>query len=222
MLLKKTLNITDVKMKFEDTGTFSGYASVFGGVDSYGDTIAKGAYAETLKRGLPKMFFNHEWDMPIGKWTSAVEDEIGLFVTGELTPGLALSDSVRAALKHGTLDGLSVGGMVRKGDYIEKDDGGRTIVKWSTLMEVSPVAFPADSAARIDAGSVKGMDLDAQLLDCSTERDVERLLRDAGLSKREATAIVSKMRVIFTGRDASAESAKFETELLARIGKLIK
>jgi len=31
----------------DDAGTFEGYASVYGGVDSYGDTIAPHAYATT-------------------------------------------------------------------------------------------------------------------------------------------------------------------------------
>lgn len=108
-----------------------------------------------LTNGKPKMFFNHEWGMPIGKYTKATEDDHGLLVEGELTPGLSLSSDVRAAMKHGTLDGLSIGGYVKKGDYDETETG-RVIRRWSTLMEVSPVVFPADSAARIDAASVKG------------------------------------------------------------------
>ena len=103
MLITKTLRLEDTEIKMDgDTGKFSGYASVFGGVDSYGDTIIKGAFESSLRSGKPKMFFNHSWDMPIGKWTKAKEDDKGLFVEGELTPGLALSADVRAAMRHGT------------------------------------------------------------------------------------------------------------------------
>ncbi|MBY0240813.1 MAG: HK97 family phage prohead protease, partial [Burkholderiaceae bacterium] len=99
----KTLKLDQVSLKFDgDTGVFSGYASVFGGVDSYGDTIIKGAFEATLRNSKPKMFFNHEWRMPIGKWTKAKEDDKGLWVEGELTPGLMLAQDVRAAMVHGT------------------------------------------------------------------------------------------------------------------------
>lgn len=217
MHVNKTLKLEDVDLKLDgDTGKFSGYASVFGGVDSYGDTIIKGAFESTLRTGKPKMFFNHEHGMPIGKWLKAKEDDHGLFVEGELTPGLGLSADVRAAMKHGTLDGLSIGGYLKAGDY-EETEGGRVIRKWSNLMEVSPVVFPADRAARIDLTSVKNMDFEALLPECKTEKDIERLLRDAGLGKWEAMAIVSATRNIVKGRDVPDE---VELMILERIQKI--
>jgi HK97 family phage prohead protease len=211
MLLRKTLSLNNVDLKLDgDTGKFSGYASVFGGVDSYGDTIVKGAFSDTLKsHGAPKMFFNHEWGMPIGKYTKAVEDDHGLFVEGELTNGIGLAADVRAAMKHGTLDGLSIGGYVKSGDY-EEADAGRVINKWSTLMEVSPVVFPADGAARIDMASVKSIDFEALLPECKTERDIERLLRD-----------VSRAKSILIGRDAQEnDDAKTTALILSRLEKI--
>lgn len=216
MLVQKTLNISDVSLKMHgDTGKFSGYASVFNGKDSYGDTIVKGAFSEAIKNSTPKMFFNHQWDMPIGKWLKATEDDHGLFVEGELTPGLAIASDVRAAMKHGTLDGLSIGGYLKKGDYEDTDDG-RLIHKWSNLMEVSPVVFPADNSARIT--NVKSIDFESVLPECKTERDIERLLRDAGLGKWEAMAIVSRAKAIFDGRDSHEDAeAKRIAEILKRL-----
>lgn len=217
----KTLKLEDVSLKFDgDTGVFSGYASVFGGVDTYGDTIIKGAFESTLRNSKPKMFFNHDWNsLPIGKWTKAKEDDKGLFMEGELTPGLARSMDVRAAMKHGTLDGLSIGGWVKKGDY-EDVEAGRIIRKWSNLVEVSPVVFPADSAARIDLASVKSMDFEALLPECKSERDIERLLRDAGLGKWEAMALVSRAKAIFSGRDAAEVADVKTTAILERLQRL--
>jgi HK97 family phage prohead protease len=222
MMLRKTLSLTDVQLEMEDEiGIFSGYASKWGGVDSYGDTIMKGAFTETLAvNGLPKMFFNHEWTMPIGKWVVAEEDDIGLFVKGELTPEISLSEDVRAALKHGTLDGLSVGGTIKSTDYVENKNG-RVINKWSNLMEISPVVFPADNAARIDLASVKSIDFEALLPECKTERDIERLLRDAGLGKWESMAIVSRAKAIIEGRDAQDDvEVKNLAEIEARLSRL--
>lgn len=216
MLVQKTLKLDEVSLKMEgETGKFSGYASVFGGVDSYGDTILKGAFQHAIASEMPKMFFNHSWDMPIGKWTKAEEDSKGLFVEGELTPGLALAADVRAAMQHGTLDGLSIGGYLKKGDY-EETEKGRIITKWTKLMEVSPVVFPADNSARIT--NVKHIDFESLLPECKTERDIERLLRDAGLGKWEAMAIVSRAKAIFDGRDAQEDAeAKRIAEILGRL-----
>lgn len=220
MLIQKTLKFDDVALKMQgESGTFEGYASKWDGVDSYGDTILKGAFADTLKSAQPKMFFNHEWTMPIGKWVSAEEDSAGLYVKGELTPGLAIAGDVRAAMKHGTLDGLSIGGFLKKGDYEEKD-GGRVIRKWSQLAEISPVVFPADSAARIDLHSVKSIDFETLLPECKSEKEIERLLRDAGLGKWEAMAIVSRIRAIVKGSDSLQPQIDETALILERIQKL--
>lgn len=221
MLISKTLKFDDVNLKMQgDSGTFEGYASKWDGVDSYGDTIIKGAFAETLKSAQPKMFFNHEWTMPVGKWTHAEEDAVGLFVKGELTPGLALASDVRAAMKHGTLDGLSIGGFLKKGDYDEKN-GGRIIRKWSQLAEISPVVFPADSAARIDMSSVKtSLEVIEQI---ESLREFESFLRDAGgFGKGAAQALTARAKELFTLRDAGEgdKEAKEMAVILQRLQKI--
>lgn len=222
MLVRKSLSLTDCEIKLDgDTGKFSGYASVFGGVDSYGDTILKGAFETTLRRdGKPKMFYNHDAfsGIPIGKWNVAKEDDKGLLVEGELTPGLTLANDVRAALKHGTLDGLSIGGYLKAGDYQVLEDGKRIINKWSKLIEVSVVAFPADSAARVDLASVK-----SEIEQLATIRDFERFLRDAGgFSAEAAKTMLSRARDLFALRDADdQEAAKQEDiELVAMAMRL--
>lgn len=147
----KNIQLKDIDLKFEgESRKFSGYASVFGGNDSYGDTVMPGAFTKTLAAyGMPKMFYGHQWGLPIGKWTSAVEDEKGLRVEGELTPGNPQADAVLAALKHGTVDGLSIGFSMRGGAQDEKKEGGRVIKSVGRLFEISVVSFPADGAARI-------------------------------------------------------------------------
>lgn len=228
MLIHKHLSLSDVELKFDAvSGSFAGYASVFGGLDSYGDTIEKGAFAETLAtHGAPKMFFNHDWTMPIGKY-QASEDEKGLFVKGELTPGLALASDVRAAMKHGTIDGLSIGGFLRKGDYTETKEG-RIVHKWSKLVEVSPVVFPADGNARIEQGSIKSEINDA-ITEIESIRDFERFLRDAGsFSKGAAVALVARARLILgvegdPGEQATeAKTLADLTERLTRMAQIIR
>ena len=173
----------------EDGYKFAGYASVFGGIDSYGDTIKQGAYEGSFDAdALPKMFFNHaSYDVPIGKWTTVKEDDHGLYVEGELTKGIPQADAVAAALAHGTVDGLSVGFCAdADGLSYNEDTDGFVVGKVSRLMEISVVTWPADNAARI-----------AKAEDIETVKDLETALRDAGLSRNEAKAFISASKAIF-------------------------
>lgn len=232
MLLRKAISLSNVDLKMEgDTGRFAGYASVFGGTDDAGDTIVRGAFASTLRtHGLPKMYLEHAWAkgahgsamLPIGKFHVAKEDDHGLFVEGELTPGMSVSSDVRAAMKHGTIDGLSIGGLIKKGDY-EEIETGRVIKRWSRLIEVSVVAHPADTAARVDPSTVKSELLD-EIEEIGTIREFERFLRDAGgLTKGAATALAARAKKIFgiAGEpDPKELEAKQLAEIEARLARL--
>ncbi len=235
MLLRKTLSLSDVSLKMEgEAGRFSGYASKFGNVDSDGDVIVQGAFEYTLRtNGKPKMFLEHApftmmgasgaAALPIGKYTLVREDDIGLYVEGELTPGMSLSADVHAAMKHGTLDGLSVGGLVRKGDY-DETEGGRVIRRWTKLLEISPVAFPANGGARIE--SVKGgagSDVLSAIEELESIRELERLLRDAaGFSKGAATALVARAKQLFDQGEPGEAEAKAMKALQDRIDAIVK
>jgi HK97 family phage prohead protease len=220
---RKSLALADVQFKLEgDGGTFSGYASTFGNVDSYGDTIIKGAYAETLKtNGMPKMFFNHNsYAVPIGKWVKALEDDYGLLLTGEFTPGNVQAQEVRAALKHGTLDSMSIGYSLTKGDY-DETTSGRTIKKVARLPETSIVTFPADKFARVDLSSVKAFA--DEIAQVATIRDFEYFLRDAGnFSKGAAQALTARAKALFSLRDAGNddEAKGVEAAIIARIQRI--
>lgn len=211
---------TELKLA-ADGATFLGYASAFNKVDSYGDTIVKGAYADTLREnGLPKMFFNHNsYDVPIGKWTAAKEDDYGLLLTGEFTPGNTMGDQVRAALKHGTVDSLSIGYSLMKGDF-DETTGGRVIRKVARLKETSVVTFPADKFAKVDLASVKSAL--AEIEEIKTIRDLEYFLRDAGsFSKGAAQALTARIKAIFDTRDAVGDvEDKAASEIVARLERL--
>lgn len=226
MNITKTLAFDATELKFNgDAGSFKGYASVWGGVDSYQDTILKGAFLDTLKEnGFPKMFYMHKHDMPIGKYTLVDEDSKGLWVEGELTPNHSLSMDVRAAMVHETLDGLSIGGMLRKGDYKDGNNNGRIIHKWTRLLEVSPVVFPADSAARVDASTVKSEEFSERIAEIKSPRDLENFLRDAsGYSKGAALELVARvmeLSSLWESEKAQAKANDFTALVLQRLEKL--
>lgn len=194
-MFKKTLDFTQTEVKFVgEKSKFTGYASVFGGVDSYGDTIAAGAYQNVIKYGrLPKMFENHKsWELPIGKWTTIVEDSKGLLVEGEFTPNHSRAEDVRSAMLHGTVDGLSIGYRLKEGDY-EMDGANRTIKNISDLVEISVVTFPADDVARVDLTSVKSV-----LDEINTIRELEDFLKDSGgFSQGLAKAVLTRSKMLY-------------------------
>lgn len=214
-MLQKTISLTDANLKFASDAAFEGYASVFNGVDSYGDTILPGAFKNVIKAArkgrMPKMFANHRsWEMPIGKWLELTEDERGLFVRGEFTPGNPQAEVVRAAMKHGTVDGLSIGFRMQPDDYELVDEGEQRVIKnISDLVEISAVTFPADDAARVDLATVK-TSLDV----IETVRDFETFLREeGGFSHGLAKAVAARARRVFGSREGAGpvgESATAE------------
>jgi HK97 family phage prohead protease len=221
--ITKNVSLRNCQVKFagNDAMTFEGYASVFGGVDSYNDTIMRGAYSDLLEKignyeeEMPKMFINHRsWGIPPGKWITLEEDEYGLMVKGEFTPGNQEADQVRAAMQHGTVDGLSIGFQL--GDYEMVEDPEtrakiRVIKSIKALPEISIVTYPADDAARIDLTSVK-----SALENCNTLAELETFLRDVGgFSKALATATASRAKRIALQSDS--DNAEMPNDLKKQI-----
>ncbi len=214
---RKFVSLDEVELSTNNRSV-KGYASVFNGVDSYGDTIVKGAYAAAIKaagtRGIP-MLHQHDPDRVIGRWLAMKEDDKGLVVEGTLTPDHSLANDVYASLKAGHVDGMSIGYRIPPGGSSERADGVR-VLKKIDLREISIVTFPADGAARVDA--VKAVD--------HTEREFERLLlrvmRDAGVefSRSEAIALMRDgYKGLIAKRDAGGrlETGDLKTALIEAI-----
>lgn len=184
----KSLDLSDCDLKFSKSeGQFEGYLSIFNSVDSYGDTVIKGAYEETLagRKRMPPMLLNHDsHSVPIGVWKSMVEDDTGLRVVGELTKNHSVADQVLASMKHGALTGLSIGYRAKK--FEENEHGGLNLLKID-LKEGSVVTMPAEDGARIDVVKFEDMDIDSI-------KDFEYALRDVGCSQKTAKTLVSRFK----------------------------
>jgi HK97 family phage prohead protease len=173
-----------IKAVSED-GLFSGYGSVFGVIDSYKEVVAPGAFAESLSQRTPALLWQHRSGEPIGVYSALREDQTGLYVEGKLALKTARGAEAYELLKMGAISGLSIGFVTRDDSY-DRVTGIRTLKKVD-LWEVSLVTFPANDAARVSG--VKSIDTIASLA------DAESYLRDAGgLSRREATALVSRIK----------------------------
>lgn len=178
------LQVKDVS----EEGTFTGYGSIFGNVDSYGEKVMPGAFAESLARhrkegSKPLMLWQHDPSEPIGVWEDLAEDGKGLRGTGRFVLETTRGREAYALLKAGALKGLSIGYR----EIEAEPDGNIRLLKKLDLMEISVVSFPANRRARIDA--VKEALNRGGL---PTLPEFERFLREAGFSKTQAAAIASR------------------------------
>lgn len=178
ILESKAVALTDVDVT--EDGVITGYGSLFGIRDDYGDEVAPGAFLKSLKarNGKPiPMLREHSPGQVIGGWTSFSEDEKGLKLTGRIALDTVLGAETHSLIKAGFLDGLSIGFNTIK----STDDAAGRVLKEVGLWEVSVVTFPALTPARIDA--VKAASLSKQEL-------LERLTRGADLSRSVALALL--------------------------------
>jgi len=147
-LTEKFVNLT--LKGVEGDGSFSGYASLFGEVDLGRDAIEPGAFGKSLaKRGAKgvRMLFQHDPAEPIGAWRLIREDARGLYVEGQLSPGVTRAREVHALMKSGALDGLSIGFRTVR-SRSDRKSGVRRILE-ADLWEISVVTFPMLPAARV-------------------------------------------------------------------------
>lgn len=146
----RTLRADEVRFSSDEAGTFSGYASVFGEPDSFGDIIRPGAFRKAIAakgaNGGPAMFWNHDPDQPIGVWTDMAEDKRGLKVSGRLVTETARGSEALALLKAGAVNGLSIGFRAKASE--RGPNGGRVLTEIE-LVEISLVTLPAASKARV-------------------------------------------------------------------------
>jgi HK97 family phage prohead protease len=195
----------DAKMR-----RFSGYASVFGTVDSYGDRVMPNAFANTLQKAtnvgrLPSMLWQHNPTQPIGKWIVMREDTTGLFVEGELAD-TQLGRETYSLLKMGALSGLSIGFSIPKGgSTYDRSTDTRDLTEIE-LWEVSPVTFPANVDARIS--SVKSAP--------KTIREFEKLLRDAGFSRAQAEFVSARGFKGLTRDELAVDDEAWMSNIIAR------
>jgi HK97 family phage prohead protease len=195
---------TPFELKFlNETGVFEGYASVFGVTDSVNDRILPGAFRDSLKAfegegRLPPLLWQHDPRQPIGVWREMREDEHGLYVKGELfVADIPRAREAYRLLRENVVTGLSIG--YRTKDSHRDDASGARILTRLDLVEISMVTFPANDMAR-----VKRVKSALQAGGVPTQKEFEALLRDAGMSRKQAKGFIAQGYKSLSPRDAAA------------------
>lgn len=207
--------MTKASDELRQTGEFSGYGSVFGSIDRGGDTIKRGAFANTIKQmrdsgTMPAMLWAHDSTEPIGEWLEMREDDNGLFVRGVLwvegnsagRAPVANAEKARNLMQANGPKGLSIGGMLTGKDASEMIEmGGERVrqIKDFTLWEVSPCVFAMEPKAAV-----------TDIKTAVTPRMLERALIDSGkFSRTAAKAFVAQT---LGQRDAEPEPDQREAD----------
>lgn len=188
-------------------GIIAGYAATYGKVDDRPVYWVEGAFDRTVKAitdGNPvKMLWQHWSDEPVGLWTQAKADDVGLWLGGQVAMGVQKAAEHFREVAAKLVDGLSIG-FRDTTEERDEETGLRRILD-AEIPETSLVTFPAMGGARI-----KSVQAAASLQDI---REWEKFLRDAGLSRSAAKALLADGYAGVTQRDADDGSA----ELLASI-----
>ena len=177
-LQHKNFNLSGFEVKEDDNGTvLEGYASTFNNIDSYNDTIIKGAFAETIKgeNGERIAFcYQHRMDVPIGKIETLREDDKGLFISVRISKS---EDKIATKVREGILKEMSIGYWAEIKEY--NDETGIRTLKKINLHEVSLVTRAADSFAKVtgvkaDDFELKSIDLEElKALQISIEKELK-------------------------------------------------
>ncbi len=208
----KDLQHKDIKLEIKidaEARSIEGYGAVFGNVDSWGDIILPGAFAETVKTRKPKMLYQHNSSKIIGRWDSYTEDTKGLYVRGTFAKTANAEEAYELA-KMGELDGLSIGYSPTEFEYNGK---GIRELKKVDLWEVSLVTFPANPEA-----TVTGVKTTPESI-----TEFEKFLRDAGYSRTAAKTIAARGFKALSGqRDVEATELLEVSELLNKATNILK
>lgn len=179
----------------KEDGSFRGYASLFNRKpDAHNDLVSKGAFLDTIAKGGRNesgiaMLWQHDVREIPGVWASLQEDNKGLVSEGRLAINTGLGKDVHEIMKLAAELGTFKLGQSIGYDAVEYEvDEKKKIrdLKKVELWEISLVTFPAKIGATVL--TVKSIE------EAETPRELEDLLREAGLSNSIAKYLVKLCR----------------------------
>lgn len=200
----RLLPFQDMQLRFNEQQDpsqpfeFDGYAVRWDSINSHGEKFLKGAftdYINAVKVGNMRchMYYNHgyqllyvdpKYAMRVGKWLTLEEDDIGLKVSGRITPGHSLGNDVHAMLADETIDGLSIAFF--RPDPMDVDDKGDYVeIRRVSLYEISVCDEPSDRNARVTASDLRSIE---------TEADLKNFLRRFNLDETASDELIQRVQ----------------------------
>lgn len=163
---------------------------------------------EFSKAGRPlPMFVNHSADaIPVGEWTSFEFDDTGMTATGRLYMNTSAGRDLYQVMKESPMmfGGVSVGAYAEDYQMVDADgnpdqsDEAYFQITKGGLREVSVVMYPNNPMAEVHKLEYFRPDGSADL------KVLEKALRDASLSKKDAVTAASVFKKVLEQREAPA------------------
>jgi HK97 family phage prohead protease/HK97 family phage major capsid protein len=219
--MHKSIPLT-IKAADDDTGTFTGYASVFDNVDAHGDVVRRGAFTKSIASGSPiPLLWEHGASDPrnyVGDIVQAAETDSGLEVVGKFDLDTEHGASAYRNVKGRRVSGLSIG--YRVGKSVKTAVGNELLAV--DLIEVSIVARGANARALVGAvksagrptapiRSLLARSAAARITETKAEPTMSDI-RTTMLTKTRDTAVAGVKALLDTadaeGRDLTADEAQ--------------
>ena len=169
------LRVSEVRAASDDTLTVSGYAAMFDDITDLGyfkERIARGAFDGVMEDDV-RLLINHT-GVPLARTTNGTldleVDETGLRYTARLADTTEGRDLYKL-IKRGDISQSSFAFTIAEEDYDRKANL-RTITKMGSLLDVSPVTYPAYPTTTVAAR------MKAQQEERSIDPEDEELLDD--------------------------------------------
>ena len=156
------------------------------------------------------MFLNHnDMGMPVGQWDEVSFDKEGMTAKGRLFMNTVGGSDIYSVLKESPnlFGGVSVGAYADEAHMVDEagnpmdDDGdeGYFQITKGGLREISVVMYPNNPSAEVMR--LEYFDADGH----ANPRIIEKALRDAGLSRKDATTASSILKKVLEQRDVEPE-----------------
>lgn len=150
-------DLSDISVKQvgdkEPIREITGYASVFGNIDSHGDVIDRGAFRDTIaaaKQRKVNLYSSHSLDAKdlLGSVVEMREDDIGLWFKADISEAPSAQDLAMKA-QEGHLNEISIGFFVRDQEF-KQNEMGQTIrhINEIDLVEISLVSRASNPKAK--------------------------------------------------------------------------
>lgn len=168
------------------------------------------SFAEAGKP-LP-MFLNHnDMGMPVGEWNSFEFDNDGMTAQGRLYLNTVGGSDIYTIMKESPnmFGGVSVGAYAEEYQWVKEDGSAMTVgsddpytdgyfqITKGGLREVSVVMYPNNDKAEVT--KLECFDAEGH----PNPRQIEKVLREAGLSKKDATTASSILKKLIESREAT-------------------
>ena len=170
------------------------------------------------------MFLNHnDMGMPVGQWDEVMFDEGGMTAKGRLFMNTVGGSDIYSVLKESPnlFGGVSVGAYADEAHMVDEEgnplqlgidsDEGYFQITKGGLREISVVMYPNNPAAEVM--KLEYFDANGN----ANPRIIEKSLRDAGLSRKDATTASSILKKVLEQRDVEPEVI---TEVAPQQGEL--